>query len=95
VVGRAGGFNVVPPEVARIPGAQNAACKIVHAESAPPRYRMVVEGKQGETVRMRILGAAGIASVKGAQLEGDDLVVKIPNDAKAEFARQEIIVTIK
>jgi hypothetical protein len=33
--------------------------------------------------------------VKGAQLEGDDLVVKIPNDAKAEFARQEIIVTIK
>lgn len=91
----AGGFRIDLPWQESGPGSRNARLKVVHTESSPPRFRLVVEGRPGERHALRVSGAEKIASVQGATVRDGMLWLQLAGSTKGEFVQNEIIITIK
>jgi hypothetical protein len=89
---------VLPPILSTAPGASNYSLKVI-SQSLDPKdqkeLRLVVEGKAGESYRLNLFQAAGVAAIQGAVLEGDHLNIVFDKKEKQEFLKKEITIELK
>jgi hypothetical protein len=89
---------ILPPVLNTAPGASNHSLKVIsqHASpDSPNSIHLLVEGLGGETYQLYVTRPAGIASVKGAILEGDHLNIVFDKKGKEIFEKKEITIELK
>lgn len=89
---------LLPPQVDAHPGMTNYSLKIISLQpdqSSEKSFRLKVEGLGGETYKLGVMRPQYIQSVRGAELEGDKLIIPLASTVRREFVAKEIFITIK
>lgn len=82
-----------PAVVTRV-GDINKGMKIISANYGQGRLSLVVEGLAGQSYALPILNQESIASVAGAELKGNTIVVQFLASRLEEFSRQTVNIQI-
>ena len=69
--------------------------KVVRQELSGKTLKVVVEGLAGGEYSVGLLRADRIQAVLGADLQGDSLIIRMPEGEERAFVRQEIVITVK
>jgi glycogen debranching enzyme len=88
-------FEILPPVIASRVGDYDRGLKVIRQELKDKTLTVVVEGLAGQEYSLGVINADLVASVTGAELKGDNLIIRIPQGADRAFLRQEIAITIK
>jgi hypothetical protein len=90
--------RLIPPHSVSRPGDANKFLRIV-SETADPRVEnrmnIVVEGRSGQTYRIRLQRPDLISATSGALLEGDQLVVDFEALPSGTYVAREIGISIR
>lgn len=87
--------EILPPTVVSRVGDYDSGLKVIRQVFEGPTLTVTVEGLAGRQYSLGILQADRIQAVIGAELKGDQLIIRMPQGADRSFLRQEIVITIK
>ncbi len=87
--------EILPPDCESQGGDFDSDLKIIRQELKGKALNVIVEGLAGGRYSLGLLRADAVQAVLGADLQGDGLVIKMPEGKERGFTRQEIVVNIK
>ncbi|MEJ2635999.1 MAG: hypothetical protein P8184_12000, partial [Calditrichia bacterium] len=87
--------ELLPPSINTRTGDRNKGLKIISVAKEEKNLEVDVEGLSGRSYSIGITQASKIISVKGASLEGNQLLFDVPGENNCEFSRHAVIVTTK
>lgn len=79
-------LEIISPQWKSQVGDENKGLRILEYTNDGPQAMLRVEGRSGVAYSLALSGLDHIERVEGAHLEGEDLIVQIPNDSKVDFA---------
>ena len=85
----------IPPTNQTSPGSKNYSLKIISQKLNGKTLSLAAEGVSGEMYQLRLRRADRIASVKGARLGENELIISFENKPAHRFVRQIIEITLK
>lgn len=86
-------FEIIPPVWDSNVGDANRGLRINSYHRAGNEARLVVEGISGETYHLKVLNAAEIASISGAEVGHTHLKIQIPTEKPGSYVRINIRFT--
>jgi len=87
--------EILPPDPESQTGDSNKGLKIIKQELQENKLKVIVEGLSRQVYKLGLANTKLIESVTGAALEGDDLVVQMPEGKESEFVRHQVILKMK
>lgn len=87
--------EILPPDDVTQVGDFDSGLKVIRQEFKGPSLRIIVEGLAGGEYSLGLLRADRVQAVLGAGLQGDNLVIRMPDARERGFLRQEIVISIK
>jgi hypothetical protein len=87
--------EILPPDCESQVGDFDSDLKVIRQELSGRVLKVAVEGLAGGEYSLGLLGAERIQAVLGADLKGENLIIRIPASKEREFVRQEIVITVK
>jgi hypothetical protein len=88
-------LEILPPEHLPRVGDSNRGLKIVSLEREGDLIRMEVEGLPGRKYCLKTLNTDKIVHLKGAELSGSSLEIRIPGEKKTDFIQHTIRIQLK
>ncbi len=90
-----GGFELLPPEIRTATGDPNKGLKIVSTSWSGKKLTVLVDGLANETYELKFVNGEAIASVQGGILQGEKIILRIPNGPTGEFVRHDLAITLR
>jgi len=87
--------EILPPVCESQVGDFDSDLKVIRQEFNGQALKVVVEGLAGAEYSLGLLRPERIQAVLGADLQGDNLFLRMPEGRERGFIRQEIVINIK
>jgi len=87
--------EILPPVREAAVGDYDADLKVIRQELTGKTLKVVVEGLAGGEYAVGLLRSDRIQAVLGADLQGEALVIRMPEGGEGGYSRQEVVITTK
>ena len=87
--------ELLPPDVSTTTGDTNKGLKIISSRNEKRELVVTVEGLSGARYSLGLRNAHMVASSRGCSLQGETLVIDMPNGRDGEFVRTTISLAMK
>jgi hypothetical protein len=87
--------EILPPDPDSRTGDFNKGLKIIKQELHENKLKVIVEGLSKQIYMLKLANAQLLESVASATLEGNDLVIQMPEGKEGEFVRHEVILKMR
>ncbi len=87
--------EILPPEIETKTGDRNKGLKIISVNLSGKKLHVIMEGISGQNYTLGIVNLERVTNVDGANIDGDHIVIQIPDSKPSEFVKYEFVISTK
>jgi len=87
--------EILPPAEETRTGDASRGLRILTQDYTDRRLTVIVEGLAGETYRLPVAGRGMIREAAGAEIQGTELILRIPGSRDGGYVRHKVVLTFK